>query len=129
MINPKTVRFVDMIEKMAAKFDGKKKVYGFYKDHAEVIKNVNEDETFCEKYIVYNDKKIELDVGDKNFYGIVKKVKNGKIKAYYEDVYVVKRGEEILCLVGYPPEDKNLPKNEDGDDVLFIIEEGRWYMV
>ena len=72
MINPKTVRFVDMIEKMAAKFDGKKKVYGFYKDHAEVIKNVNEDETFCEKYIVYNDKKIELDVGDKNFYGIVK---------------------------------------------------------
>ena len=24
MINPKTVRFVDMIEKMAAKFDGKK---------------------------------------------------------------------------------------------------------
>ena len=129
MINPKTVRFVDMIEKMAAKFDGKKKVYGFYKDHAEVIKNVNEDEKFLENYIVYNDKKIELDVGDKNFYGIVKKVKNGKIKAYYEDVYVVKRGEEILCLVGYNKEDKNLQKNEDGDDVLFVIEKGRWYMV
>ena len=129
MVKPETVRFIDMIEKLSAIFDGKKKVYGFYKDHAEVIKNVNEDETFCEKYIVYNDKKIELDVGDKNFYGIVKKVKNGKIKAYYEDVYVVKRGEEILCLVGYPPEDKNLPKNEDGDDVLFVVEDGRWYMV
>ena len=64
-----------------------------------------------------------------NFYGIVKKVKNGEIKAYYEDVYVVKRGEEILCLVGYPPEDEILPKNEDGDDVLFVIEKGRWYMV
>ena len=114
---------------MAAKYDGVKKVYGFYKDNEEVIKNISEDETFCENYIVYNDKKIELDVGDKNFYGIVKKVKNGKIKAYYEDVYVVKRGEEILCLVGYPPEDKNLPKNEDGDDVLFVIEKGRWYMV
>lgn len=128
MINPKTVQFVDMIEKMAAKFDGKKKVYGFYKDNAEVIKKLSEDEKFCENYIVYNDKKIELDANGKDFYGIVKKIKNGEIKEYYEDVYVVKQGEEILYLIGYPPEDINLPKDEDGDDVLFVVEEGRWYM-
>lgn len=128
MINPKTVRFVDMIEKMAAKYDGEKKVYGFYKDNAEVIKNVNEDENFCDNYIVYNNKKVELDANGKDFYGIVKKIKNGKIKEYYEDVYVVKQGEEILYLIGYPPEDKNLPKDEDGDDVLFVVEEGRWYI-
>lgn len=128
MINPKTVRFVDMIEKMAAKYDGEKKVYGFYKDNAEVIKKLSEDENFCENYIVYNDKKIELDANGKDFYGIVKKIKNRKIKEYYEDVYVVKKGEEVLCLVGYPPEDKNLPKNEDGDDVLFVVEDGRWYI-
>ena len=129
MIKPETVRFVDMIEKLAVLFDGKKRVFGFYRNNAEVIKNAEADEDFCKKYLVYNDKKVELDVGDKNFYGIVKKVKNGKIKAYYEDVYVVKRGEEVLCLVGYPPEDEILPKNEDGDDVLFVIEKGRWYMV
>ncbi len=129
MVKPETVRFIDMIEKMAAKYDGVKKVYGFYKDNAEVVKKVCEDENFCENYIVYNDKKVELDCNDKRFYGIIKKVKNGEIKAYYEDVYVVKRGEEILCLVGYPPEDEILPKNEDGDDVLFVVEDGRWYMV
>lgn len=128
MINPKTVRFVDMIEKMAAKYDGEKKVYAFYRDNKEVVKKVNEDEKFLENYIVYNDKKIELDANGKDFYGIVKKIKNGEIKEYYEDVYVVKKGDEILYLIGYPPEDKNLPKDEDGDDVLFVVEEGRWYI-
>ena len=129
MVKPETVRFIDMIEKLSAIFDGKKKVYGFFKDNAEVIEKLSEDENFCENYIVYNDKKIELDANGKDFYGIVKKIKNRKIKEYYEDVYVVKKGEEVLCLVGYPPEDKNLPKNEDGDDVLFVVEDSRWYMV
>lgn len=128
MFKPETVQFIDMIKKLSAIYDGEKKVYGFYKDNEEVIKNISEYETFCENYIVYNDKKVELDVGDKNFYGIIKKVKNGKIKAYYEDVFVVKRGEEIVCLIGYPPEDENLPKDEDGDDVLFVVERGRWYI-
>ena len=129
MINPKTVQFVDMIEKMAAKFDGKKKVYGFYKDNAEIIEKLSEDENFFENYIVYNDKKIVLDANGKDFYGIIKKIKDGEIKEYYKDIYVIRKEEEVLCLVGYPPEDKNLPKNEDGDDVLFVIENGRWYMV
>ena len=43
-------------------------------------------------------------------------------------MYVVKKGGEILYLIGYPPEDKNLPKDEDVDDVLFVVEEGRWYI-
>lgn len=129
MINPKTVRFFDAVEKLASMYDGEKRVYGFYKDNEEVIKGVGSDKDFYNKFLVYNDKKVELDVEDKNFYGIVKKVKNGEIKEYYEDVYVIKKGEEVLCLVGYPPEDENLPKNEDGDEVLIVIENGRWYMV
>lgn len=30
MVKPEAVRFIDMIEKMAAKYDGVKKVYGFF---------------------------------------------------------------------------------------------------
>ena len=60
MINPKTVRFIDMIEKLSAIFDGKKKVYGFFKDNAEVIEKLCEDEKFCENYIVYNDKRLGI---------------------------------------------------------------------
>ena len=129
MINPKTGRFFDAVEKLASMYDGEKRVYGFYKDNEEVIKGVGSDKDFYNKFLVYNDKKVELDVEDKNFYGIVKKVKNGEIKEYYEDVYVVKKGEEILYLIGYPPEDENLPKDEDGDEVLIVIEKGCWYMV
>ena len=129
MINPKTVRFFDAVEKLASMYDGERRVYGFYKDNEEVIKGVGSDKDFYNKFLVYNDKKVELDVEDKNFYGIVKKVKNGEIKEYYEDVYVVKKGEEILYLIGYPPEDENLPKDEDGDEVLIVIEKGCWYMV
>ena len=128
MINPKTVRFVDMIEKLSALYDGEKKLLKFYENNEEVIENIRDNEDFCKNCIVYNDKKVELESGDKKFYGIIKKVKNGDIEEYYEDVFVVKREDEVVCLVGFPPEDKNLPKNEDGDDVLFVIENGRWYM-
>ena len=76
--------------------------------------------------VIVLDEAVQL-VGKDSVDSLVKK--DGKIKEYYKDVYVVKKGEEVLCLVGYPPEDEILPKNEDGDDVLFVVEDGRWYMV
>ncbi len=131
-MKPETVRFVDMMENLAVMYDGKKEVFRFYADNSVVIKNIRLDKDFCKKFLVYDDRKVELDCEDKNFYGIVKKVENGVIKEYYEDVYVVKQGEEILYLIGYPPEDDSWQewvKDKDGEDVLFVLEKGKYYVV
>ena len=127
MINPVVARFADMIENFAVIYDGKKQVFRFYADNAEVVKNVEADKDFCQKFLVYNEKKVEMESGDKKFYGIIKKVKNGEIEEYYEDVFVVKREDEIVCLVGFPPENEGFPKDEDGDEELFIVGKGYWY--
>ena len=128
-MKPETVRFVDMMENLVTMYDGKKEVFRFYADNSVVIKNIRLDEDFCKKFLVYDDRKVELDCEDKNFYGIVKKVENGVIKEYYEDIFVVKKGDEILYIVGFPPEDDIIPKDEDGDEVLFVIEAGKYYVV
>ena len=133
MVDIETVKFIEMLNELAIKFNGEKGAYAFCKDKDAIALNARLNKFFCLNHLIYDDKDdddLGFEVDDARVYPVVNEIEISsegeiEIKNYYEGVFaVIHTGErEVFSIIVFTPK-----MDEEGYE-MFAIANGHWYLV